>query len=204
MRSVWLVVAVVLGMLLCGQARAADVIRVGDGPFITGGGYFIAREKGYFHKVGIEIQPREFQDGSMSVPAMIAGELEFSGMTAAASLFNSVAKGAPLVVILDRANNRPGFGYTVMNVTQALYDQGVHGLADFAKLKGKRFGVGAVGSINQYNLAQALLKIGLDPANDVQWTVNVPQPDLMNRCRGDGPFEERAVRAKQQVGTHHR
>src|SRR5437764_6191655 len=124
----------------------------------------------------------------MSVPAMSAGELEFSGMTAAASLFNSVAKGAPLVVILDRANNRPGFGYTVMNVTQALYDQGVHGVADFAKLKGKRFGVGALGSINQYNLAQALLKVGLDPAKDVQWVVNVSQPDLM-KMLGQGQVD---------------
>jgi NitT/TauT family transport system substrate-binding protein len=177
----WSVAAVVLG--LCapsgGELRAADVVRVGEGPFITGGGYFIAREKGYFQKLGIEIQPREFQDGSMAVPSMVAGELEFAGMTAAASLFNSVAKGAPLVVILDRANNRPGFGYTVINVTQALYDQGVRSLADFGKLKGKRFGVGAVGSINQYNLSQALLKAGLNPAKDVQWTVNVPQPDLM-------------------------
>src|SRR5215472_2575039 len=180
MRSFSLVITSVLAIITFGgQARAAEVVRVGDGPFITGGGYFIAREKGYFRKLGIEIQPREFQDGSMSVPAMIAGELEFSGMTAAASLFNSVAKGAPLVVVLDRANNRPGFGYTVTNVTQALYDQGVHGLADFAKLKGKRFGVGAVGSINQFNLAQAVLKAGLDPAKDVQWIVNVPQPDLM-------------------------
>ena len=106
---------------------------------------------------------------------MVAGELEFAGMTAAASLFNSVAKGAPLVVILDRANNRPGFGYTVVNVRQGLYDEGVRSLADFGKLKGKKFGVGAVGSINQYNLAQGLLKAGLDPAKDVQWTVNVPQ-----------------------------
>ena len=50
---------------------------------------------------------------------------------------------------------------------------------DFAKLKGKRFGVTALGSINQYTAAQALLKAGLDPAKDVQWIVNVPQPDLM-------------------------
>jgi NitT/TauT family transport system substrate-binding protein len=113
------------------------------------------------------------------VPAIIAGELEFTLMTANASLFNSIAKGAPLVVILDRGHNRPGFGYTVMNVTQAIYDQGVHGSADFAKLKGKKVGVGALGSVNQYNAAQALLKAGLDPAKDVQWIVNVPQPDLM-------------------------
>ena len=102
-----------------------------------------------------------------------------SFLPAAANLFNSVAKGAPLVVILDRALNRPGRGYTVVNVSQAMYDQGVHTMADFAKLKGKRIGVGAVGSINQFNAAKVLLKAGLDPANDVQWIVNVPQPDLM-------------------------
>jgi NitT/TauT family transport system substrate-binding protein len=169
--------------LLCvlpfSTARAADILRVSDGPFISGGGYYIAREKGYFKKLGIEIQHREFIDGAMSVPAFVAGELDIGGMTAAAGLFNTVAKGAPLVIILDRGHNRPGFGYTVTNVSQELYDQGIRSLADFAKLKGKRVGVGALGSINQYNVALALEKVGLDPAKDVQWTVNVGQPDLM-------------------------
>jgi NitT/TauT family transport system substrate-binding protein len=160
-------------------SRAADLVRVGEGPFITGGGFFIAREKGYFKKLGLEIETKRFEDGAFAVPAIIAGELEFTLMTANASLFNSIAKGAPLVVILDRGHNRPGFGYTALSVTQAVYDQGVKSLADAGKLKGKRIGVGALGSINQYNAAQALLKAGLDPAKDVQWIVNVPQPDLM-------------------------
>ena len=73
------------------------------------------------------------------------------------------------MIILDRGHNRQGFGYTVINVSQELYDQGVHSPADFAKLKGKRIGVGALGSINQYNVALALQKAGLDPAKDVQW-----------------------------------
>ena len=38
-------------------AEAADVLRVGDGPFIPGGGFFIAREKGYFRKLDIAIKP---------------------------------------------------------------------------------------------------------------------------------------------------
>src|SRR5262249_54397539 len=50
---------------------------------------------------------------------------------------------------------------------------------DFAKLKGKKVGVGATGSINQYNVAKGLIQAGLNPATDVQWAVNVPQPDLM-------------------------
>ncbi|MBN8937773.1 MAG: ABC transporter substrate-binding protein, partial [Rhizobiales bacterium] len=118
-------------------------------------------------------------DGSLAIPSIVSGELDIAGMTAAAGLFNSVAKGAPLMVILDRGNNRPGYAYTVTSVSQALYDQGVKSVADFPKLKGKRVGVAAVGSINQYNVALALEKVGLNPAKDVQWVVNVPQPDLM-------------------------
>ena len=159
--------------------RAADGVRVGEGPFITGGAFYIAREKGYFRKLGIEVETKSFIDGAMAVPAMIAGELDMTFMTPNASLFNSIAKGAPLVIFLDRGNNKKGFAYTLVNVTQAVADQGVKSMADFAKLKGKKVGVGALGSINQYNMAQALLKVGLNPANDVHWVVNISQPDLM-------------------------
>ena len=160
-------------------ARAADLVRVGDGPFISGGAFYVARDKGYFARQGIEIQTRQFDDAAMSVPSMLAGELDISAMTASAGLFNAIAKGAPLVMILDRGNNREGRAYTVVNVSNALYEKGVHGLADFAKLKGLRVGVGALGSINQFNVARALIAVGLDPANDVQWVANVAQPDLM-------------------------
>jgi NitT/TauT family transport system substrate-binding protein len=176
------------GLLSAEPARAADKIRIGEGPFITGGAFYIARDKGYFAKVGIEVDTRSFMDGAMAVPSMIAGELDMTLMTPNASLFNSVAKGAPLVVILDRGHNKKGFAYTLVNVTQALADQGIKSMADFAKLKGKKIGVGALGSINQYNMAQALLKVGLDPAKDVEWVVNVSQPDLM-KMLGQGQVD---------------
>jgi NitT/TauT family transport system substrate-binding protein len=80
---------------------------------------------------------------------------------------------------LDRGDNKQGRGYTVMNVRQELYEAGVRSVADFAKLKGKRIGLGATGSINQYLFARALEKSGLDPRVDVQWLTNIPQPDLM-------------------------
>jgi NitT/TauT family transport system substrate-binding protein len=171
-----------------GGAHAADRIRVGEGPFITGGAFYVARDKGYFRKLGLEIETKSFIDGAMAVPAIIAGDLDLTLMTANASLFNSIAKGAPLVLILDRGNNRKGFAYTLANVREALHEQGIKSMGDFAKLKGKRIGVGALGSINQYNMAQALLKVGLDPAKDVQWVVNVSQPDLM-KMLGQGQVD---------------
>jgi NitT/TauT family transport system substrate-binding protein len=186
--SGWLALCIVAAMVIPGSAGAADKLRVGEGPFITGGAFLVAREKGYFKTLNIDVDTRSFIDGALAVPSMISGELDMTFMTPNASLFNSVAKGAPLVIVLDRGNNRKGFAYTLDNVTQALHDQGVKSVADFALLKGKRIGVGALGSINQYNMAQALLKVGLDPAKDVKWIVNVSQPDLM-KMLGQGQVD---------------
>jgi len=185
---VWLALCIVAAMAMPEGAVAADKLRVGEGPFITGGAFLVAREKGYFKTLNIDIDTKSFIDGALAVPSMISGELDMTFMTPNASLFNSVAKGAPLVIVLDRGNNRKGFAYTLDNVTQALHDQGVKSVADFALLKGKRIGVGALGSINQYNMAQALLKVGLDPAKDVKWIVNLSQPDLM-KMLGQGQLD---------------
>jgi NitT/TauT family transport system substrate-binding protein len=182
----WVLLSVMMagGLLLTfllpdGGQAAQQVVRVGEGPFITGGGFYVARDKGYFQKVGLAIETKSFNDGVFAVPSMISGELDIALMTANASLFNSIAKGAPLVIFVDRGHNRPGRGYLAVNVTQELYDQGVKSAKDFARLKGKKIGVGAPGSINQYDTARALQAAGLDPRKDVEWVINVPQPDLM-------------------------
>src|SRR5262245_65878040 len=95
------------------DAQTADMVRVSDGPFVSGGGYYVAREKGYFQKLGIEIQHREFMDGSIDVPAIVSGEVDIYDMTAAASLFNSVAMGAPIDIILYHGYKLMGIGYSL-------------------------------------------------------------------------------------------
>ena len=179
LRSALATGAMVLLAAAGATGAAAQTVRVGEVPLVTGGGFYIAMEKGYFAKLGLTVQPKRFNDGALVVPAMLAGELEIGAVTAAAGLFNSVAKGAPLVVIYDRGNNRPGRGFTAVNVTPELYEAGLRSAADFAKLKGKKIGIGALGSINQYDAGLAMVKAGLDPRKDVTWISNVPQPDLM-------------------------
>ena len=158
---------------------AAETVRVAEVPLVTGGGFYVALEKGYFAKLGLTIQTRSFNDGALVVPAMVAGELDVAAVTAAASLFNSIARGAPLAIVLDRGNNRAGRGFTAVNVTNELYEAGLRSPADFAMLKGRKIGIGAIGSINQYDASQALIRAGLDPRRDVQWISNIPQPDLI-------------------------
>jgi NitT/TauT family transport system substrate-binding protein len=168
--------------------QANEKIRIGYGPFLSGGGLFIAYEKGYFRKVGIDVELRRFDDGSLAVPAMIAGELELTNLPAAANLFNGVAKGAPIQIFADWGNNKPGRAYTAFVVSQKMYDQGVKTIPDLKAFKGKVVGVAALGSVNHYNAAQALLKAGLDPAKDVTWVTNVAQPDLM-KMLGQGQLD---------------
>ena len=187
-RIVSLITGAALGLAFTSQVLAQDVLRIGEGPFITGGGFLVAKEKGYFKKVGVEVEMKSFIDGQQAVPSLISGELDMSFMTANASLFNSVARGAPLVIILDRGNNKVGRGYSVINVSKQMSDAGVKSLADMAKLKGKKIGVSGTGSINQYMFSLALQKAGLDPRKDVQWITNIPQPDLM-KMLGQGTID---------------
>jgi NitT/TauT family transport system substrate-binding protein len=181
MRMLKRMLAALLGCLVLGTAPgfANETIHVGEGPFISGGPFFIARDRGYFAKVGLDVDARIFNDGALAVPSMVSGELDVTLVTLSAGLFNSIAKGAPMVIFLDRGNNNTGRGGSAINVSNAMYDAGLKGPADLAMLKGKRIGVTAVGSINQYEIALALQKAGLDPRTDVQWITNVSQPDLV-------------------------
>ena len=146
--------------------------------YLSGGAFYIARDRGYFKKLNLEVETRRFEDDASALASISAGEIDFALLPVNAGLFNEIAKGAPLVVVLDGGSNRRGYGATVVNVSQALYDEGVTSVRDFSALKGKKFGVPAAGSVNQYSAARTLIKAKLDPAKDVEWVMNVAQPDL--------------------------
>jgi NitT/TauT family transport system substrate-binding protein len=174
-----LVLAIILlGSLAGSRSQAADLVRVGDGPVLACGAFYVARDKGYFKKLDLEIETRHFADDASMTASISAGEIDAALLPITAGLFNEIAKGSPLVVILDGGSNRRGFGTTVINVSQALYDEGVSGVRDFGALKGRKFGIASAGSINQYNAARTLTKAKLDPGKDVEWVTNVPQGDL--------------------------
>jgi NitT/TauT family transport system substrate-binding protein len=74
-------------------------IRMGYAPYISAGPYYIAQEKGYFKKLKIDIVPSSHVDGSLSMPSLIAGELDITGATLSAGLFNLMTKGGPASVL---------------------------------------------------------------------------------------------------------
>jgi NitT/TauT family transport system substrate-binding protein len=154
-------------------------IRLGDGPFLSSGGYIIASERGYFEEMAITIEYSNFTDGAMMVSPLAAGEIDIAAFTASAGTFNSRLQGSDFRIFVDRGQECPDEAYIAMVVSDELHSAGLESLSDFGMLSGQRIGVGAPGSINQYTTSRALEEAGLDPQNDVTWVEGVPQPELV-------------------------
>ena len=88
----------------------ASKIRIGLVPLISSGPIFIADARKFFDKVNLDVELKYFADGAVAMPALVAGELDLTATTLNAGLFNTVAKGAPFKLILDRGSEKPGHG----------------------------------------------------------------------------------------------
>jgi ABC-type nitrate/sulfonate/bicarbonate transport system substrate-binding protein len=96
-----------------------------------------------------------------------------------AGLFNTLAREAEFKLVLNGAQEHPDSGVVALVASQATFDGGVTDAASLAGLAGKRIGVTAPGSVNQYATARALEAAGIDPVNGVEWVTGIGQPDMI-------------------------
>lgn len=162
-------------------------IRMGYAPYISGGPYFIAQAKGYFKKLNIEIEPTSHVDGSLSMPALTAGELDITGATLSAGLFNVMAKGAGLRLFFERGREAPSWGSNAILVSNAMWEKGFRNVDGYKFAKGAKIGISSRGSVAQYLHTMGLERAGLKE-DDVDWqwglTPQVSLP-LMQQSRID-------------------
>jgi NitT/TauT family transport system substrate-binding protein len=191
--------------ILRAQEKPAK-IRIGLVRLISSGPIFIAEARKLFEKVNLEAELKYFADGALAMPALVAGELDLTATTLNAGLFNTVAKGAPFKLILDRGSEKPGHGSMTIVASNAMYEQGYKSANDGAKLKGKMVAIQAPGSIDQYLLGRAAEKANLNPRSDINWSSGMPYPDmikLMGAGRADVaniPVPLAFLAEKNQVG----
>jgi NitT/TauT family transport system substrate-binding protein len=158
---------------------AREKIRIGLVPLISSGPIFIAEAQKLFDKVNLDAELKYFADGALAMPALVAGELDVTATTLNGGLFNTVSKGAPFKLILDRGSEKPGHGSMTIVASNAMYEAGYRSANDGAKLKGKKIAIQAPGSIDQYLLGRAAEKAGLNPRTDLNWSSGMPYPDMI-------------------------
>jgi NitT/TauT family transport system substrate-binding protein len=153
-------------------------IRLGLVRLISSGPIFIADAKKFFDRVNLDVEFAYFADGALAMPALVAGEIDLTASTLNAGVFNTVSKGAPFKLILDRGIEKPGFGSMTIVASNAMAEAG-YKVGQGAMLKGKRIAIQAPGSIDQYLLGRDAMKAGLDPRTDLNWSSGMPYPDII-------------------------
>jgi NitT/TauT family transport system substrate-binding protein len=97
---------------------------------------FIAVDKGYFEQAGVDFEFVRFGNSSEAIPALGTGQVEASSSGTNPALWNAVARGIPLKLMLDKGTFRPGWGDQALAIRKAVYDSGRgHTLDDLQGLR---------------------------------------------------------------------
>jgi NitT/TauT family transport system substrate-binding protein len=149
-------------------------IKIATTPSVSNGGRYIADERGYFREEGLELEDVTSDTSAQMLPSLAAGQIEIGAGGIAAGLFNAIAQGIPVRIVLDQWTAYPGNGAGGIILRKDLGDSGR--VRDFADLRGLNVAITSKGQATQYGLAMGLAQGGLSLA-DVE-TTEMPYPDM--------------------------
>lgn len=181
---VWLkhVVALLLALSLAWAAERADAagepfkVRVGLIPVIGPAPLYVALEKGYFAKEGIDAQIQTFRSGGAILTQVAAGNLDVGRGTLGSAALNAFARGMDVKVVASGQGLNPaGPSTEPLMVRKALVASGE--VKKIADLKGRRCAINSVGTASEFLLDAALRKGGLG-LDDIS-LVTIPFPDMV-------------------------
>jgi NitT/TauT family transport system substrate-binding protein len=143
-------------VLLAGSANAQTKVRLAY--TATGGflGAFVAADRGFFAKHGLDVEFQLIGLNSNIPPAMVAGSIDIGGTTTT-GLLQAVDGGIPLVVVSGGAFTSKG------STTGALLARPAAGIDKPADFVGKKIGVPGIGAILHVLTENWLLANGVDP-----------------------------------------
>lgn len=137
-------------------AQTPPTIRVGLLTSTTDAPLWIADRLGYFRDEGIAVQFLTFQSGEAMIAPLATGQLDVGAGSAAASLYNAVARGADVRIVADIGSDPPGYGFDQMLVRAELWKSGkVRSPRD---LRGLTVATNALGSPSSIQLQRYLEK----------------------------------------------
>ncbi len=154
------VIFFVIGILIfsSGAVPAKDRVKAGVLRLTSSAPVFVAQEKGFFGKEGLEVEMLFFKSAQPIAVALASGDVHIGATGLTAGLYNAVAGGLEAKIVADKGRIWPGYQLVGIMVSNRAWDQGVRSLKD---LKGRRIGVTQIGSTFHYMLGNLLPKAGL-------------------------------------------
>ncbi|MCW1411297.1 ABC transporter substrate-binding protein [Rhizobium sp. 1AS11] len=142
------------------SAAARDAIRVATTKSSGSATIYIAKDRGYFDKEGLDVSWTYFENQNDLTSSVIAGQNDVATAGLIAGFYNVAAK-QELRVIAGLISEKPHFQSATFVVTPAAYEKGLRAPKDL--LKGARIGIATKGSAHQFALFRLADKYGVDP-----------------------------------------
>jgi len=130
-------VALLSGGLAMAASAEPDVVKVGAYASISDAPLYIGVDKGYFKEQGLNVQTVEINSGATMMTQLASGDLDASGGSPGAGVYNAVRQGIPFKIVADKGSALPGHGYFAFVVRKDLSDQ----IKTPADLKGRLLAV---------------------------------------------------------------
>lgn len=139
-----------LAALSSASAVAADKVTLGAIRFTSHSASFVAYERGYFEKHGLDVEFKFFQAAQPMAVAIASGDVDF-GVTAITGGLMGLADKDVVKVIGGVLHEEKGIDGQIILASNKAYADGV---TDPSKLKGRTFGITQAGSSFHYMAAK--------------------------------------------------
>lgn len=114
---------------------------------------WVAKEKGYFHKYGLDVDTIYIPSGTLGMQALLAGETKILAADGS-SVVNSRLRGAPVKIFIGMVNFYPNPFFSSPDIKS------------YADLRGKKIAVTRIGSSSYTATVILLNKLGLQEGRD--------------------------------------
>ncbi|HZW04283.1 MAG TPA: ABC transporter substrate-binding protein [Anaerolineaceae bacterium] len=150
-------------------------LRIGVLPIGAFTPFFVAQEKGYFTEQGLAVEFETFRTGAEMIAPLSLGQIDVGGGEAGTALFNAIAQGLDLKVVLSLSTLTETNSYFLMVARKDLVDSGE--IKTMADLRERKIGINNQHGMTEYFAAQAL-KTGDLTVDDVQLVI-LPFPEMV-------------------------
>ncbi|MBI2849191.1 MAG: ABC transporter substrate-binding protein [Chloroflexi bacterium] len=135
--------------------------------------HYLAVEKGYYAAEGIKVDGQRFDSGAKMNAPLATGELHVGHIGTSVGLFNAIARGLDIRLVLDEGFLTPGHDSDWWVLRPGLKDK----IKTPADLKGLKVSVPAPGSALEYMIGKTLAQAGLTLGKEVERVI-IPPPEL--------------------------
>jgi NitT/TauT family transport system substrate-binding protein len=129
-------------------------VRASTLPSLSSSSSFVAQERGYFREEGIEVEETPLDNSTTSLAQLAGGHLDVTTGGTAASLYNAIAQGITMRIVLNVVTAYPNNEAGGIVVRKALLDSGR--LREPADLRGLRLAMASKGHSTEMILDVAL------------------------------------------------